>query len=580
MDVLLNPVIRYWDLESSKIALILQEIAASGGTSVAAWVPWDHLEQDKRHLLQHFLRQAFRFNLQVSLGISPELGTGYRNGGIPNELLLNSENLAKDRTGQVIYACGPPNIHPLVNLTTPEVFQRFGHYLLRLSDEITDVMEEYFQSKLRLVVSDSLFKHYFTFGLPPEDFGDFSALFQQKQLDRSRAWNPARAERLFRSRASDFLRSRFQRFDNISIQDCSCYQPSSSLDRLILELSGAKIPVQKYYQEIINSRKAFDIIWHEDLSSYSQKDAAFLISSSQILFGEQWLRVEDFLAQSKGFRQKMTGLTQTLSEEQYSYDRPVLAIVQNRFAPARLTKALEAKLRLALQTKSFIADVAETDLKQIEMMVVEEALAIEYRQFQELLQMAKEAKKTIALFRSSLCERTLNDLACLEKFTIRHGWNYEVFLFESGGHLIVIEGKADASISMDDLASRLLAVANIYQRCEIDTKELSTVQMSINNNKETNLLFLLNHLTSELKLNLSFTEQVELEGINAQSETDEERCSAIASKFSTKLPARAVVPVRLNYCPKKARHLENEAATNALEKRSSLDESTSPTQLL
>ncbi|WP_339941264.1 hypothetical protein, partial [Undibacterium luofuense] len=74
-----------------------------------------------------------------------------------------AENLAQDRLGHPFYACVPPNIHPLVSLLAPAVFQRYGHFLLKLHQVLTEALDdggleqrETKSADLELIVSDSL----------------------------------------------------------------------------------------------------------------------------------------------------------------------------------------------------------------------------------------------------------------------------------------------------------------------------------------------------------------------------------------------------------------------------------------
>ena len=129
MKLELIPVVRYWDYNPKEILSVLDRFRESGHTTVSAFVPWSHLETDRHHLLQKFVRQALAAGFALRLGVTPELGIGYSNGGIPDELLRERQNLAQDRLGHPFYACVPPNIHPLVSLLAPAVFQR----LLRAS---------------------------------------------------------------------------------------------------------------------------------------------------------------------------------------------------------------------------------------------------------------------------------------------------------------------------------------------------------------------------------------------------------------------------------------------------------------
>ena len=457
MDVQLTPAIRYWEMDAPRIASILQELKSSGSVCVGAWVPWAHLESDRRQTLRKFVKQASQFGLKARLVVTPEISVGYANGGIPEDLLKKSENLARDRTGQTIYACAPPNIHPLVNLNAPQVFQRYGHFLLKLAQEIYEVVEENIDARVELIVGDSFFKHYRTAGLPPEDHGDYSPLFFQRELDFMQGWTPAQAERTFCVRAVDFLAQRFERSTEVSVSGKSFCMKGASLERLVDEIAGARLDPSQAFEELALARSRCDAVWLHDLSTVAGKERSFLVSAALTFYGDAWLPVEDFLQTTPAFRKKMALLSGSMSAEGSHYERPVLSIVQNRFAPARLAQALRKKLGGALQMRSSMFDLRPEEFRRVRMMVVEEALLIDYEQFQALVRRARERGATIAMFRSSLCKRAQSDLAVLDKFKFSHGWKYDVTLFPSGGHIIVIEGHETANASMDTLAERLVA---------------------------------------------------------------------------------------------------------------------------
>ena len=116
MKLELVPVVRYWESNAKEIFAVIDRIRESGATAVGAFVPWTHLETDRHHLLQKLVKQCKASGVSLRLVVTPELGIGFPNGGVPDELLRERQNLAQDRLGHPFYACVPPNIHPLVSL--------------------------------------------------------------------------------------------------------------------------------------------------------------------------------------------------------------------------------------------------------------------------------------------------------------------------------------------------------------------------------------------------------------------------------------------------------------------------------
>ena len=551
MDVNLTPTIRYWDMEAPRIAAHLQEIKQSGLNSVGAWVPWAHLESDRRQSLRKFLKQAAQFGLKARLVVTPEVGVGYANGGIPEDLLRKVENLARDRTGQTIYSCSPPNVHPLVNLNSPPVFQRYGHFLLRLAQEIQEAIEENFESKIELVVGDSFFKHYRTAGLPPEDHGDFSPLFLQRELDFMQGWTPAQAERTFCVRALDFLAQRFERSREVSVSGRNFFMRGASLERLVEEIAGAEPDPARIFQELRLARPRCDGVWLEGLAALAPKERSFLVSAALAFYGDLWLPIEDCLATSQSFRQRMGQLRESLSSEDSRYERPVLAIVQNRFAPARLTHALRAKLEGALQLRSSMIDLKAEELRRIRIMVVEEALLIEYEQFQALVRRAREDGATIAFFRSSLCKRAQAEMNLFDKFKFNHGWRYEVTLFPGGGHILVVDGQEHGGVSMDTLAERLLAVGGVEKWCTMSDACVSRMtfdpQTAVIGGQalRERIIFFANPSDEERRVKMSFTRGLRFEGMRLARAEGATPDPLEAEEMEATIPALALVPPRV-----------------------------------
>jgi hypothetical protein len=529
----------------------LQEIKQSGLNSVGAWVPWAHLESDRRQSLRKFLKQAAQFKLKVRLVVTPEVGVGYASGGIPEDLLRKVENLARDRTGQTIYACAPPNVYPLVNLNSPQVFQRYGHFLLRLAQEIQEAIEEDFEAKIELIVGDSFFKHYRTAGLPPEDHGDFSPLFLQRELDFMQGWTPAQAERTFCVRALDFLAQRFERSREVSVSGRNFYTRGASLERLVDEIAGAKLDPEKFFQDLRLARPRCDAVWLEGLAELTPKERSFLVSSSLAFYGDVWLPIEECLATSSSFRARMGQLRESLSVEDSRFERPVLAIVQNRFAPARLTLALRAKLEGALQLRSSMIDLKAEELRRIRIMVVEEALLIEYEQFQALVRRAREDGATLAFFRSSLCKRAQAEMNLFDKFKFNHGWRYEVTLFPSGGHILVVDGQEHGGVSMDTLADRLLAVGSVEKWCTMSdpcvsrmTFDPRTKNTSGQPNRER-IIFFANPSEEERRVKLSFSRGLRFEGMRMARAEGASADPLEADEMEATIPPLALVPLRV-----------------------------------
>lgn len=556
MKLELIPVVRYWDYNSKEIFQVLERFRASGVATVAAWVPWSHLETDRHHLLQKFLKQAATCGLAVRLGVTPENGIGYASGGVPEDLMRDRQNLAQDRLGQPIYACVPPNIHPMVSLLAPAVFQRYGHFLLRLSQEIAEVYAEGFTGKLELVVTDSFFKHYRSTGLPASDHGDFSLRHVQLGSGhRKEDWTPALSERIFHARAHDFLLSRFGRHNDIKVSSRAVYVRESSFGRLLEELIGSGPSLAETFRSLAEARSASTLAWIDDLRLLRDRERNFLVSSALMLFGELWLAECDFFALSPPFRKKVERLIEGFGGGETELSRPAIAFVKNRFAPARISCLLRDKVGAGIRFLSSLSELSDEDRRSTRLYAIEEGYQLELRQTLDLLALAEKRDCTVVIFRSSLCEAGFREFRKLKTFRLNHGWLFEIGIYSGGGHVLLIEGQENAQLSMDTLGDSLLSVARIEPLCSFDRGKSPVFSMSVDWNlrDETEeekargsmkTLFLMNPSIRPERLTLEFPKPVRIHGLKAGAGASAELSDEAHGRcFETELPPMSVIPL-------------------------------------
>lgn len=557
MKLELIPVVRYWDYNSKEISTALERLRESGVSTVAAWVPWSHLESDRHHLLQKFVKQAALCGLSLRLGITPELGIGYANGGIPDDILRDRQNLAQDRLGHPFYACVPPNIHPMVSLLAPAVFQRYGHFLLKLVQELSEVFHEGI-GDIELIVTDSLFKHYRNTGLAAADHGDFSLRHMQFGGGyKKEEWTPSLAEKIFHSRAFDFLDSRFRRFKNVRVTSKNIFARDCSMGRLLEEMVDSGPNHRDLFLSLTKSRCSCSLAWLDDIHQLRDREKNFVVSSSLILYGEVWLNDQDYFSLSPGFKKKMSNLINGFSTDETELSRPAICFVQNRFAPARVSTLLQEKLGVGLKFKNSLQDLSKEEREKTRLFAVEEGYSIELRQALELLSIARERDCTLVIFRSSLCEAGLREFRKLKTFRLNHGWLFEIGVFPEGGHVLLIEGQESSQISMDTLGDSLVSVARIEPFCSFDRGSSGIFSFSVDWNLKDEspeekakgsmkTLFLMNPGVESKKCTLEFAGNVRIHGLKpgagASAELSEE---AHGKCFETELPALSVIPLSI-----------------------------------
>jgi hypothetical protein len=558
MKLELVPVVRYWDYNSKEIFSLFERLRESGITTVAAFVPWSHLETDRLHLLQKFVKQAASGGFALRLGVAPELGIGYANGGIPDDLLRDRQNHAQDRLGHPFYACVPPNIHPLVSLLAPTVFQRYGHFLLKLTQELSEILNEGFETELELVVTDSLFKHYRNTGLPASDHGDFSLRHMQFGAGyKKEEWTPALAERIFHSRAFDFLESRFAKYKCVKVVGKNLFSRDSSQGRLLEELIGSGPNHADLFRSLCKARSSCGVAWLDDLHQLRDRERNFLVSSSLMLYGEIWMNEFDYFSLSAAFRNKMAKLIQGFSTDETELSRPAIAISENRFAPARISSLLQDKLGVALKLKTSLSEISAEERRKTKMFVVEEGYNLEYGQALELLDIARQRDCTLVIFRSSLCEAGLKEFRKLKTFRLNHGWLFEIGIFPAGGHVLLIEGQEHSQLTMDTLGDSLVSVARIEPFCSFDRRDTGVVSVAVDWELKDEpemekaagsmkTLFLMNPDPTARKLTLEFTGPVRIHGTSSGEGASAERSEQAHGKcFETELPPLSVIPLSL-----------------------------------
>lgn len=579
MLIELTPVIRYWEFTAKELQVRLEKLRDQDCRVIAAWVPWSHLETDRHHLLQKMVRQAFRLGIKVKLGVTPELGIGYWNNGLPEDLLKERTQLAQDRTGQPLYNCAPPNIHPLPSLSSPTVFQRYGHFLLKLSQELGEVLYENPEHTLELSVTDSLFKHYRTKGSGSEDHGDFSIRYlHQGSGGLAQDASPSGAESMFLNRTKDFLRARFDKYKNVKIAERKVFSRSASLDRLMEELarSGANLP--ELFRELYAARAHSNLVWLDDLFGLSDRERNFLISAALVTFQQVWISEDVFQQCSVAFRRRIENLISGFSSEEAAQIQSATIFVANRFAPARLAQNLRQTLGARLNFEALQFGPLPENFLNKRLIVVEEGLTLEFQQYREFLNLSQKAPCTVVLFKSSLCERALREIAGFQKFQIQRGWNYDVVMQASGGQILMVEGKESSLSSMPELAESIIAVAQLQSWCHLNKplnqNEQEVFSVSIDWSEKTNetvkTIFLLNPLPTATPLSLSFAPETKVQGIFFGGE--QRALEPLRGEvFEGVLPAFSVVPLTA-YLQKQETHANKIEPEETLENARSTPE--------
>ncbi|MCO5143743.1 MAG: hypothetical protein M9962_11695, partial [Oligoflexia bacterium] len=469
MKLELIPVVRYWDYSAKDIDYYLDRLVGKGAKTILSFVPWAHLETDRHHLLKKFVRICLSKNRKVKLVVTPELGIGYQNNGIPDDLLRDRQNHAQDRLGNPFYSCVAPNIHPLISLLAPVAFQRYGHFLLKFSQELTDICAEFSSENIEVVITDSLFKHYCNAGFEDTDRGDYSLQHLRFNGYKTQDWNPQMIEKIFFSRAHEFLKSKLSRFKNLQLSTISLATPSYSLDRLLDEVMCSGPNYYKLFDSFLKQRAYCSSAWMDDLSKLKDRERNFLISSSSMIFEEVWMSEDDYLGLSNPFRAKMAKIKESLVDSGHMV-RNAKCLVKDRFSSTRVARTLQQKLGVAVEYKVSLSDlISDSDPEhKSKLLVVEEGYVLEHKQTLDLLDYVKNNECTAVVFKTSLCEKGIEEFRKLKTFRLNHGWFFEIGVFASGGNVLLVESADESGLSIESLCDSLVSAGNIDPLCEIE----------------------------------------------------------------------------------------------------------------
>jgi hypothetical protein len=150
------------------------------------------------------------------------------------------------------------------------------------------------------------------------------------------------------------------------------------------------------------------------------------------------------------------------------------------------------------------------------------------------------------LFKSSLCERALRDLASQKKFNVARGWKYDIIMQPSGGQMIFVEGEETTLSPMDELADSAIAVAQLKSWCQLDRTSQEIYSISIDwpetESEIVKTLFLLNPSAQSMPLTLNFLPETKIQGIFLGN--SQQMASPINGEFfEGVLPPYSVVPL-------------------------------------
>ena len=515
----LTPVLSYWAMSEKELIFELEELKKAGTKTIGAWVPWAHLEKDFSGSLERLVLLSIRINITPRLVISPELNTSYDPRVIPEHLLKDKENLARDRLGRTIYNFSPPNIHPLVDLSKEAVQESYENFLLLFSEKLKGLLNHQKNAKIDLIIGDSFFKHY------QYQKQESNATYYEKAV-----CNKANEEYYFRSSAFLFFKLEFEEYGGVRVLNRSYSTPSCSPKRMLEESFNVDSSMNETFKRIREDSTQYDSIWFPDMERLDHKERNFLISSSVVLYKDIWINAKDYLNTSLNFRKKMQYMTNFFSKE--NLYRPVLTLVENRYQHSKLVQKIHARMDASLRICSFIQEISSSDLAQTKLLIIEKK--IRSKDFMHLLEMTEKSQANIFTFREYLSQSSINNLKYLQGFHIKYKWEYEIFPLPTGRNLIIIDKKIKNDMDIELLIDKMLSVSDIKKICNYSEKSLFFT--STKNEEDKRILFFMNYTSKRMTTKISFPSKVAFTAANPQEP---------ATSFHIDLPSYSLIPAEI-----------------------------------
>lgn len=155
-------LVNYWEIRPSMIGVRLDELIRQGISHIATFVPWQVVESDISHSLTRLLLAASEKKVTVSLILTPEVGVHFPFSGLPKDIVLRQEIMAKHSENGSVMANLPPNRFALPSVSAPEFTKRYYSFLARMDGLLADFSRTYGKSldSVHVILSGSLWKYY------------------------------------------------------------------------------------------------------------------------------------------------------------------------------------------------------------------------------------------------------------------------------------------------------------------------------------------------------------------------------------------------------------------------------------
>ncbi len=577
-------LVNYWEIKPTLYEQRLTELALQDVSAVAAFVPWAHVETDIYHSLKKFLRAAKQARLKVKLYVMPELGMNYPNAGIPKEILAAHANLATDRRGQVIHSLGAPNIFPLPSFYAPEVIKRFGNFIIKVGSVLGELASELQASEFcEVMVSNSFFNYYRSYGLRAADHGDYSAahvMAFREFLDREypgadgepfkrQVYEPHNRHR-FTTHVEKSLREKTEmvfsrkngRFPihHVDMLNPEC-APDAAQHALLCEVFDFKPSTALLYQQICEGAARGETIFLNGAGAFrrlSDQEKSFLALASLIHTGDVIMGADELARLPEGFRRKVGLLLNTIRDREYMVCRRMRYTAASKFAGhPRATTWLSKVMTGALSYASSIAPSGDVSASFHErLLFVDPHYVMRQADLLQALTTAQGGKVVVLPApgikvpnympeAAAQFERFRKGRQCLK---INLGLAYEVYDYNLGKVVfydpdVFWSEQAVRDARLDLFFKAMLGLADVQPVCTVSDARIQVVSHVSKNDPGDKLLFLVNPTSEAVLVKIIFEKAVSLVGVPEPASGGE---TLTGTSFELEVPSLGVLSLRMS----------------------------------
>ncbi len=576
-DVNLYPLfllMNYWEITPSQLSSRLDELLVRGVMQLATFIPWQLAESDISHtqVLTRFLQACARRQLSVYLILSPEVGVHYPNSGLPKDIVLKKENIARHcDSGEVIVNL-PPNVFYLPSFFASEFNKRYYSFVGRIDGVLADLEKSQPQVMRNVVaiLSGSFWKYYrspmasshLPFG---GNGGDYSSqanqtfrqsmeqFFSQKEFmdptpssanlwkmrsleEVNRRWFYQQSEDVFRNRTYQTLR---KRSSSLKVLEAEIFAPeadaTSFYSNFLQIVSGGEADFFKLSTLLDEAAARASVGGHSVTFPWihwtlmggfrllPEAEKQFLILKSLLLFGGQkggiFLDESEWFSLSCSFRTRVEALILSLQEGLLQVKNRVLYLSSHLWSHSgtfweELLKQVQPHIRM-ISSMDLLAQE-----KNATLLIVDPALILTQEKIQKLVAWAKAGRVVVMPrnpFYTELAKGELDrSLAKTKRIEVDMGLTYRLHALGEG-RLVIYDALSSLSTQGEPLASwrtfvqAILSIAEVDRFCTASHDQLSIIPLE--REGDSLAIFILNPCRMKLTVDLTFSSDVRVKDL-------------------------------------------------------------------